>query len=144
MRDLTWYQYFFTECRVIWDYVRLFFIPAGQNLDPEISISRNILAHGAVIGLAGLLIASVLAWTYRRRFPLASYGWFVWLILLAPTSSLVPIRDPMAERRMYPVSYTHLDVYKRQQDRPQYHHRGKIVVLHLPRPAGSVHQRPEV
>jgi tetratricopeptide (TPR) repeat protein len=81
--------------------VRLFFIPAGQNLDPEISISRNILAHGAVIGLAGLLIASVLAWTYRRRFPLASYGWFVWLILLAPTSSFVPIRDPMAERRMY-------------------------------------------
>jgi hypothetical protein len=101
MRDLTWVQYFFTECRVIWDYVRLFFIPAGQNLDPDVGISRNILAHGAVFGLAGLLIASVLAWIYRRRFPLTSYGWFVWLILLAPTSSFVPIRDPMAERRMY-------------------------------------------
>ncbi len=25
-----------------------------------------------------------LAWIYRRRFPLASYGWFVFLILLAP------------------------------------------------------------
>jgi tetratricopeptide (TPR) repeat protein len=44
---------------------------------------------------------TVLAWIYRRRFPIASYGWFVWLILLAPTSSFVPIRDPMAERRMY-------------------------------------------
>ncbi len=43
----------------------------------------------------------MLAWIYRRRFPLASYGWFVFLILLAPTSSFVPIRDPMAERRMY-------------------------------------------
>jgi tetratricopeptide (TPR) repeat protein len=101
MRDLTWSQYFFTECRVIWDYVRLFFIPFGQNLDPEVDISRNIMAHGAVFALAGLLIVTVLAWIYRRRFPLASYGWFVWLILLAPTSSLVPIRDPMAERRMY-------------------------------------------
>jgi protein O-mannosyl-transferase len=101
MRDLTWSQYFFTECRVIWDYVRLFFIPAGQNLDPDIQISRNIAAHGAIFALAGLLIVTVLAWIYRRRFPLASYGWFVWLILLAPTSSLVPIRDPMAERRMY-------------------------------------------
>jgi tetratricopeptide (TPR) repeat protein len=59
------------------------------------------LAHGAIFALAGLVIVSVLAWIYRRRFPLASYGWFVWLILLAPTSSLVPIRDPMAERRMY-------------------------------------------
>jgi Flp pilus assembly protein TadD len=101
MRDLTWYQYFFTECRVIWDYVRLFLIPAGQNLDPDVDISRNIMAHGAVFALAGLLIATVLAWIYRRRFPLASYGWFVWLILLAPTSSFVPIRDPMFERRMY-------------------------------------------
>jgi protein O-mannosyl-transferase len=101
MRDLPWYQYFFTECRIIWDYVRLFLIPAGQNLDPDVDISRNIMAHGAVFGLAGLLIVTVFAWIYRRRFPLASYGWFVWLILLAPTSSFVPIRDPMAERRMY-------------------------------------------
>jgi tetratricopeptide (TPR) repeat protein len=101
MRDLTWVQYFFTECRVIWDYVRLFFIPAGQNLDPQVDISRNIMDHGAIFGLAALLVASVLAWIYRRRYPLASYGWFVWLILLAPTSSFVPIHDPMAERRMY-------------------------------------------
>jgi len=101
MRGLTWSQYFFTECRVIWDYIRLFFIPVGQNLDPDIQISRNIADHGAIFALAGLLVVTVLAWIYRRRFPLASYGWFVWLILLAPTSSLVPIRDPMAERRMY-------------------------------------------
>jgi len=101
MRDLTWYQYFFTECRVIWDYLRLFLIPVGQNLDPVVAISRNVMSHGAIFALAALLIVTVLAWIYRRRFPLASYGWFVWLILLAPTSSFVPIRDPMAERRMY-------------------------------------------
>ena len=101
MRGLSWYQYFFTECRVVWDYCRLFVIPVGQNLDPSIDISRNVMAHGAIFALAGLLIATVLAWIYRRRFPLASYGWFVWIILLAPTSSFVPIRDPMAERRMY-------------------------------------------
>ena len=101
MRDLRWPQYFLTECRVIWDYIRLFVFPAGQNLDPDIAISRTILSHGAIFALAGLLIVTVLAWIYRRRFPLASYGWFVWLILLGPTSSFMPIRDPMAERRMY-------------------------------------------
>jgi len=101
MRDLTWYQYFFTECRVIWSYIRLFVFPIGQNLDPDVSISRTLIDHGAILGLVGLIVASVLAWMYRRRFPLASYGWFVFLILLAPTSSFVPIRDPMAERRMY-------------------------------------------
>jgi len=57
--------------------------------------------HGAIIGLIGLLAMSVAAWIYRRRFPLASFGWFTFLILLAPTSSFVPILDPMAERRMY-------------------------------------------
>jgi protein O-mannosyl-transferase len=101
IQGLTWYQYFFTECRVIWDYLRLFVVPFGQNLDPDIGISRTVTEHGAIIGLIGLLAVSVLAWIYRRRFPIASYGWFVFLILLAPTSSFAPIRDPLAERRMY-------------------------------------------
>jgi tetratricopeptide (TPR) repeat protein len=101
MQGLTWYQYFFTECRVIWHYICLFVVPSGQNLDPDVDISRGIMSHGAIVGLAGLLAVSVLAWIYRRRFPIASYGWFVFLILLAPTSSFVPIRDPMAERRLY-------------------------------------------
>ncbi len=101
LKDLTWYQYFFTECRIIWDYIRLFVFPIGQNLDPDIDISRTVASHGAIVGLAGLLAVSILAWIYRRRFPIASYGWFVFIILLAPTSSFVPIRDPMAERRLY-------------------------------------------
>jgi protein O-mannosyl-transferase len=101
MKGLNWYQYFFTECRVIWDYIRLFVVPIGQNLDPDVDISRSVTSHGAAIGLAGLLAVSVLAWIYRRRFPIASYGWFVFLVLLAPTSSFVPIHDPMAERRLY-------------------------------------------
>jgi protein O-mannosyl-transferase len=101
LAGLSWYQYFFTQCRVIWDYVRLYVFPFGQNLDPDVEISRSILAHGAIVGLAALVIVSVLAWMYRRRFPVGSYGWFVFLILLAPTSSFVPIRDVMAERRLY-------------------------------------------
>jgi protein O-mannosyl-transferase len=101
LTGLRWYDYFYTECRVIWDYLRLFLLPFGQNLDPEVSFSHGVLDHGAIFGLAGLLAVSVLAWIYRRRFPLASYGWFIFLILLAPTSSFVPIRDPLAERRLY-------------------------------------------
>jgi len=101
IKEFTWYQYFFTECRVIWDYLRLFVLPIGQNLDPDVPISRSIVDHGAILGLAGLLAVSVLAWMYRRRFQLASYGWFVFLILLAPTSSFVPLLDPSAERRLY-------------------------------------------
>lgn len=101
LKDATWYQYFFTECRVIWDYLRLFLLPFGQNLDYDFPFSRNVLDHGAIFGLIGLIAVSAVAWIYRRQFALASFGWFTFLILLAPTSSFVPIQDPIVERRLY-------------------------------------------
>jgi len=101
VKEFTWYQYFFTECRAIWDYLWMFLLPSGQNLDPEFPISHSITDHGSIVAMLGLLAATVCAWIYRRRFPLASYGWFAFLILIAPTSSLVPIKDPFAERRLY-------------------------------------------
>jgi tetratricopeptide (TPR) repeat protein len=101
VKEFTWYQYFFTECRVIWDYLLMFVLPVGQNLDADFSISRSVIDHGAIVAILGLLAVTVTAWIYRRKFPLASYGWFVFLILIAPTSSFVPIRDVFAERRLY-------------------------------------------
>ncbi len=101
IKEFTWFQYFFTQCRVIWRYLFLFAVPVGQNLDPDVAISRTVLDHGAILGLVALVAVSVAAWVYRKRFPLGSYGWFVTLLLLAPTSSLVPIRDVYAERRVY-------------------------------------------
>jgi Tfp pilus assembly protein PilF len=101
VKEFTWYQYFFTECRAIWDYLWMFLLPIGQNLDPDFPISRSITEHGAIVAMLGLLAVTVCAWIYRRRFPLGSYGWFVFLVLIAPTSSFVPIHDPFAERRLY-------------------------------------------
>jgi tetratricopeptide (TPR) repeat protein len=101
VKAFTWYQYFFTQCRVIWHYLRLFLLPYGQNADPDFSVSRTLVAHGAVAALAALILAVAAAVYYRRRFPLASYGFLAFLLLLAPTSSFVPIADVVAERRMY-------------------------------------------
>jgi tetratricopeptide (TPR) repeat protein len=101
VQGTAWYEYFFTQCRVIWIYIRLYILPAGQNLDPDIPISRGLLDHGAAIGLAGLTALAAAAWMWRKREPLASYGVLLFLLLLTPTSSIVPIRDLAAERRMY-------------------------------------------
>jgi len=98
---LTPATYFFTQCRVIWTYVRFFFLPAGQNVDPDVAVSANLLDHGAIVGLLGLVALVIAAWIYRKRFPLAAFGVFMFVLLLAPTSSFVPISDVQAERRLY-------------------------------------------
>ncbi len=98
---LTAASYFFTQCRVIWTYVRLFFLPFGQNVDPDVAISHSLLDQGAIFGLAALVALLAAAWIYRKRWPLAAFGIFMFLLLLAPTSSFVPILDVSAERRMY-------------------------------------------
>ena len=101
LKDLPWYSYFFTECRAFFVYLRLFLIPVGQSVDYDFPISRNILDHGAVVALIAIAILIGLAIYYRREYTLASYGLFLSLILFAPTSSFIPVADPLAEHRLY-------------------------------------------
>jgi tetratricopeptide (TPR) repeat protein len=101
IKSFTWYQYFFTECRAVWVYLRLFILPFGQNVDYDFAISKTPLQHGAWLGLSALLLAIWMSWRYGARYPLACYGFFVFLLFLAPTSSFVPIMDPIFERRLY-------------------------------------------
>jgi tetratricopeptide (TPR) repeat protein len=101
MKDLPWYQYFFTQCRALFVYLGMFLLPANLTADWDFAISRTILDRGAIVGLVLLLALAAAAWRYRRRLPLAGYGFFVYLVMMAPTSSFLPIRDPIAERRLY-------------------------------------------
>lgn len=101
LKDFTWSQYFFTECRAFFVYLRLFLFPSGQTIDYDFPISRTILDHGAVAGLAAIAALLAAAVWFRKRYPLAAFGLLVFVILLAPTSSFVPIKDPVAERRLY-------------------------------------------
>ena len=101
LKDLAWYQYFFTECRALFVYIREFVLPFGLTADWDFPISKTILDRGAVFGLIALLALAATAWHYRRRYPLAAFGFFAFLVAMAPTSSILPIRDPIAERRLY-------------------------------------------
>ena len=100
-KEFTWYQYFFTECRAFFVYLRLLVFPVGQTLDYDFPISHSIMEHDAIFGLAAILLLVAAAIYFARRFPLASYGFFVYVLLMAPTSSFVPIKDAVAERRLY-------------------------------------------
>ena len=101
MKDLTWYQYLCTQFRAIFAYLFNFVLPIHLTVDWDFPISHGIFDHGSIFFLAALLALAAAAWRYRRRFPLAGYGYFVFLLLLSPTSSILPIQDPIADRRMY-------------------------------------------
>ena len=101
MKDLTWYQYLFTQFRALFVYLGMFLLPVNLTADWDFPFSRTIVDRGAVFGLVALVALVAAAWVLRRRFPLATYGFLVFLLLMAPTSSILPIRDPVAERRMY-------------------------------------------
>lgn len=101
MKDLPWHHYFYTQWRAWWVYLRLFLFPANLNADYAFPFSRTPFEHGAVVGLAAMAGLFVLAWRFRGRYPLAFFGLVSFALLLAPTSSVIPIRDAVAERRIY-------------------------------------------
>jgi tetratricopeptide (TPR) repeat protein len=101
VKDLPWNHYLYTQWRALWIYFRLLVFPAGQNADYRYPVSHTPFEPGTLIGLAGLLVLVGLAIRFQHRLPLASYGFLAALLLFAPTSSVIPIRDVVAERRVY-------------------------------------------
>jgi pentatricopeptide repeat protein len=98
---ISWSSYALTQCRVIFIYLRLFLLPVGQNIDYDIPWSPTQFEFGTFAAFAGILTLTALAWRLRRRFAVGSYGFLVFLLLLAPTSSFIPLKDPIAEHRIY-------------------------------------------
>ncbi len=100
VRLFTPYTYALTQTEVILHYLRLVFYPVGQTLDyldwkPCTSLAECWPTLSAILGL--LAITAVGVW--RRTtwsFPAA---WF--FIILAPSSSIVPVQDAAFEHRMY-------------------------------------------
>ena len=41
VKGLPWYDYFYTQCRAIWIYLRMFVLPYGQNIDHDYPISKS-------------------------------------------------------------------------------------------------------
>ena len=99
MPDLTPLAYARSEPVVILHYLRLVFWPTPLVLD----YGWPVAADPVTIVLSSLVIAGLIAaavWTFRRRPPIGFLG-IAFFLLLAPSSSVIPIRDLAAEHRMY-------------------------------------------
>jgi len=94
-------DYLLTQFEVLWQYFRLLLLPVGQNLDHAWPVAKAPGNAGVWLGAAALACLLAVLWRFRRRYPLALFGTLFLLVLLAPTSSIIPIDDAMAERRVY-------------------------------------------
>jgi hypothetical protein len=94
-------EYLLTQFGVIVHYLVLVVLPIGQTFDYDWPLARTPVALGVVVPFALLLALVVIAVRATRRQPLFTFavGWT--LLILAPTSSVMPIADLAVERRMY-------------------------------------------
>lgn len=85
------FGYLASQGVAIWRYLRLFAIPWGFSIDPSLARPPLWIAI-----LAWAALAAVCLIPFRGRF------WFlIGLLLLAPSSSILPAADLAADRRMY-------------------------------------------
>ena len=104
--------YLLTQFPVIVSYLRLFFFPAGQNLDHDVPLRNSLLDLPVLLSLIVLVAvatAGIGLWRAARRaeggmppllaIPAFGIGWF--FITLLVESSVIPIRDVMFEHRLY-------------------------------------------
>jgi len=90
-----------TQSIVIWRYVRLLVFPAGQSIVHDVRWVDSPADPLALLAVAAIALAVAAAVRLRRGAPMAAVGAIWFLAALAPTSSLIPLRDPMAEPRSY-------------------------------------------
>lgn len=92
-------EYLLTQSEVILRYLRLSVWPIGQCFLYEWDFATSVSEVWAALAIVGaLLLLSAAGFLARRWWGAVALLFFV---LLAPTSSIVPIRDPIFEHRMY-------------------------------------------
>ena len=92
-------EYLMTQPGVIRHYLRLAVWPRGLCLDYAWPVART---PGQIVLPAALILAGLLAtlWALRHR-PRVGFVAAAFLLILAPTSSFVPVKDLAFEHRMY-------------------------------------------
>lgn len=96
---ITWRQYLYTQAWAVARYLRLMVWPSGFVIDYGRNAITGLRGIPGAVLLASLLAAAIVMWRKRPGIAFLA-SWF--FVLLAPSSSVVPIRTEVAaERRVY-------------------------------------------
>jgi tetratricopeptide (TPR) repeat protein len=90
-----------TQLTILWRYVALLIVPRGFSVVHPAEPVASLADPAFVASALALAAGAVAAWRWRRRAPVAVLGAIWLLVVLAPSSSLVPLNELMAEHRVY-------------------------------------------
>ena len=93
-----------TQAVVIWRYVGLIVWPGGQSIMHAVHRVTSVMDPLSWLALSALVLVLVAAVRLRKSYPAVSFGVVWFLVVLAPSSSIVPLREGMAEHRVYLAS----------------------------------------
>lgn len=108
------WDYFKTEFGVVVAYLRLLFLPIGQNFDHDYRLATGFFewrVAGALLFLLALLAAAVVlarrSLQNKERFAerLVAFGILWFFVTLAVESTIIPIEDLLVEHRLYLPSF---------------------------------------
>jgi tetratricopeptide (TPR) repeat protein len=101
--DANPWLYGLTELRAhLFHYARNAVWPFRMRLLPDVGLVDGASDPGVWLGLAFVLASLAVAWRLRERAPAASFAILAYWILFALTSSVIPLRQKVADYRQYP------------------------------------------
>ena len=97
------WENFLTQSNVIIQYFKLILLPLLRwlNIDHGFQISKSLFEYPTFVSISIILFLLILATGLIRKKRLISFSIFWFFIVLAPTSSIIPIPDIMVEYRLY-------------------------------------------
>jgi protein O-mannosyl-transferase len=93
-----------TQAIVIWRYVALLTWPAGQSIMHGVHRVTSVADPIAWVAFAGLAAGCAGAFRLRTSYPVVALGLVWFFAVLAPSSSVIALREGMAEHRVYLAS----------------------------------------
>ncbi len=98
-------DYFMTQWRAYLWYMKLWFWPFDLNADNvSFGFSSELTDIRVIQAVIGNVLVGVLTWVNRRRAPALLFGVLWFYIAISPASSIMPLAEPVNERRMF-LSY---------------------------------------
>ena len=93
-----------TQSIVIWRYLLMMVVPAGQAIMHQTHTVTTLADPLGILAALGLVALLAAAYAARRASPLYLLGAIWWFACIAPSSSIIALREGMAEHRVYVAS----------------------------------------